>query len=286
MFTPFAFVKEAAAAGPSFPLTTAFIAAAGITGSANIQALQDFETGLTTYSLTSQMTAVYPLMGGNSTSTSYNFMDTTLYRITWNGTVEYSLDGVQTANAGGAYGDTGITGATLSVSGGHHCVDIQTNEGNNTRGCGLYGSDWGCGGDPSNPNLSQYYFSVDQGGAENALILAWPVNPSITANGGVKTAIPAVRNGIWIASRTSASNLVLYKNGSVHGSQTNTLTGRSYVTGLSTVRVLSRNTAGETSPRKQGFVTIGAGANKGLDATQAGNLNTLITNFQTTAGRI
>ena len=44
MFTPFAFVKQAGG-GASYPLTDAFLAETGITGSANITALQNFETG-------------------------------------------------------------------------------------------------------------------------------------------------------------------------------------------------------------------------------------------------
>ena len=286
MFTPFAFVKQAAAAGPSFPLTTAFVAAAGITGSANIQALQDFETGLTTYSLTSKMTAVYPLMGGNSTSTSYNFMDTTLYRITWYGSLNYYINGVQTTSAGNGYGDTGITGASFSVSEGHQCGWITSNDAAGTLGTSAYGSDWGCGGDPSNPDLSQYYFSVNQGAAENALIQAWPVNPSITAAaGGIKTAIPADRTGIWVSTRQSSTNNVLYRNNSVYASTSITSGTRSYVTGLSTCKILSRGGAGDVSPRKQGFHTIGAGTGKGLSSAQATDLYTLITAFNTTAGR-
>lgn len=289
MFTPFAFVKQAAAAGPvlSYPLTDAFLAATGITGSANIQALQDFETGLTTYSLLSKFTAIYPLMGGNSTTTSYNFMDTGSYRITWNGTVDYYINGVRTANGGGAYGDTGIAGSSLSVSEGHQCAWINTNEAPEDLGTGAYGSDWGCGGDPSNPDLSQYYFSVAQGAAENALIQAWPVNPSITAAaGGIKVSpYPTDRTGIWISTRLSSTDNALYRNGSTYATTSTSSGTRSYSSGLTTVRILSRNEGGDTSPRRQGFHTIGAGSGKGLTSTEATNLYNLITAFNTTAGR-
>ena len=120
MFTPFAFVKQAGG-GASYPLTDAFLAETGITGSANITALQNFETGLTTYNLLSKFTAIYPLMGGNSTATSYNFMDTTQYRITWYGTLSFNINGVQTTFSGNGYGETGIAGNQLSVSEGHEC---------------------------------------------------------------------------------------------------------------------------------------------------------------------
>jgi hypothetical protein len=287
MFTPFAFVKQAGGGGAlSYPLTDAFLAATGITGSANIQALQDFETGLTTYGLTNKFTAVYPLMGGNSTTTSYNFMDTSQYRITWNGTLNYYIDGVQTTNGGGGYGNTGIAGSSLSVSEGHQCAWISTNEAPEALGTSPYASDWGCSGDPYNPDLSQYYFSAAQGAAENALISAWPVNPTIVANGGgIKLALPSDRTGIWIDSRLSSTDHVLYRNGSSYGSSTSSTGTRSYSTGINNVLILSRGGSGDNSPRRQGFHTVGAGSGKGLTSTQASNLNTLITNFNTTAGR-
>jgi hypothetical protein len=288
MFTPFAFVKQAATGGGgAFPLTTAFLAATGITGSANIQALQDFETGLTTYSLLSKFTAIYPLMGGNATMTSYNFIDPTQYQITWSGTLNYYIDGVQTANGGGGLGDTGIPGSALSVSEGHQCAWINTNEAPEALGTGPYASDWGCGGDPFNPDLSQYYFSVAQGAAENALIQAWPVNPTITAAaGGIKVLpYPTDRTGIWISTRLSSTDNALYRNGSTYATTSTSNGSRSYSSGLTTVRILTRNSSSETSPRRQGFHTIGAGSGKGLTSTQASNLYTLISDFNTTAGR-
>jgi hypothetical protein len=290
MFTPFAFVKQAAAAPApaNGPLTAAFLAATGITGSANIQALNDFETGLTTYSLTSKFTAIYPLMGGNSTATSYNFLDTGSYRITWSGTLTFNINGVQTTNGGGGYGDTAIPATLFSPTEGHECAWITSDEGPEALGTSPYASDWGFTGDINAPDLTQYYTGLAQGAVENALINAYPVNPSInSAAGGVKTAIPAAvdRPGIWINSRQSATDNVLYRNNSVWASTTTSSGTRSYSSFTSNLYILSRGGSGDNSPRRQGFHTVGAGSGKSLTSTQAGNLYDLITAFNTTAGR-
>jgi hypothetical protein len=285
MFTPFAFVKQAGSTF-SYPLTTAFLAATGITGSANITALQDFELGLTTYGLTSKFTAVYPLMGGNSTATSYNFMDTTQYRITWNGTLTFNIDGVQTTNGGGGYGDTNIPANIFSPTEGHECAWVTTNEAPEALGTSPYASDWGFTGDISAPDLTQYYTGLAQGAVENALINAYPVNPTInSAAGGIKTSIPADRTGIWVNSRQSATDNVMYRNNSTYASTTSSSGTRSYSSFTSKLFILSRGGSGDNSPRRQGFHTVGAGSGKSLTSTQASNLYTLITNLNTTAGR-
>ena len=124
LFKPFAFenVVVSGGGGGAFPLTTAFLSATGITGSANIQALQDFETALTTNSLTGKFTAIYPLIGGNSTAASYNFLNTAQYQVTWNGHVTFYKDGVQSTNYGDAYADTGIPCTSISPNEGHSTV--------------------------------------------------------------------------------------------------------------------------------------------------------------------
>jgi hypothetical protein len=113
MFTPFAFVKQAptGGGGGSFPLTTAFLAATGITDATIETALEDLETGLTTYGLGSKMVALYPMVGGTSDTTKYNFMDTSAFIIGWTGSVVFDNNGVNKtiANFTTAYGNTGVT---------------------------------------------------------------------------------------------------------------------------------------------------------------------------------
>jgi hypothetical protein len=75
----------------------------------------------------------------------------------------------------------------------------------------------------------------------------------------------------------------MMRNNSVTQTNTTTLTGRSYSTGLTNLAIMTRGTA--YSPRRQGFVTIGVGTGTGLTSTEAGNLYTLISAFNSTIGR-
>lgn len=286
MFTPFAFVKqEAAGGGGNGPLTTAFLAATGITGSANIQALNDFETGLTTYSLTSKMTAVYPLMGGNSTTAKYNFMNTAQYEITWSGNLTYYKDGVQSTGYGNGQGDTGIQGNQISASEGHTFAWINTNESPGTWNGVNYPRDWGIAGDLYTPNLTQYYAQL---WGANGLTIAYPCNAATgQGDGSIINGGNSNATGYWLQSRTSSSNLVLYRNNSSFGTNTVTLTGRNYAPAsppyFGPLTLL--NGGGAYSPRRMGFCTVGAGTGTGLDGTDATNLYNLVTAFNTTAGR-
>jgi len=282
MFTPFAFVQQAAAAGAANgPLTAAFIAVAGITGSANIQGLNDLETGIDTYGLTSKLTCVYPLMGGNSTSTSYNFMNTSLYRITWSGNLTYYINGVQSTGYGNAKGETGIAASSLSVAEGHHTAQVVTDESPGTWNGVNYPSEWGCSGDPYNTSLSQYYGNL---WGNNGLQVAYPCNKDTgQGDGSLNNGAQATALGIWTMSRTSASNLFLMRNNSVFQTNTVTLSNRSYNGGLTDLALLTRGTA--YSPRRQSFVTIGVGTGTGLTTAQANDLYALITAFNTTIGR-
>jgi len=88
-------------------LTTAWIAATGETDLTIIGALNTLESDLTTYGLTSKMKALYPFVGGTSTKHSYNFINTSLYQITWNGGWTHSSTGAL-PNGTNAYGNTGF----------------------------------------------------------------------------------------------------------------------------------------------------------------------------------
>tara|TARA_R110000823_G_C15809119_1_gene488009 strand:+ start:79 stop:915 length:837 start_codon:yes stop_codon:yes gene_type:complete len=105
MFQPFAF--QGTKASSNGPLTTAFLTATGISDSTIISSLNTMETDLSTAGLTSKLLTLYPLVGGTAATTQYNFMDTSAYNVTWNGTNVFSSNGVQ--SDGTSYGATGAT---------------------------------------------------------------------------------------------------------------------------------------------------------------------------------
>ena len=89
-------------------LTTAWITATGETDPTIIGALNTLETDLTTYGLTSKMKALYPFVGGTAAKHSYNFMNTSLFPISWFGGGTHSSTGYLT-NGTNAYGNTGFS---------------------------------------------------------------------------------------------------------------------------------------------------------------------------------
>lgn len=109
MFIPFGFMNTQVPSNG--PLTTAFLTATGISDSTIISSLNTMETDLSTAGLTSKLLFLYPLVGGTADTTKYNFMDTSAYNVTWDGSNIFSSDGVQSDGS-----SFGATGATLTGS--------------------------------------------------------------------------------------------------------------------------------------------------------------------------
>ena len=92
-----------------------FITAASITDATQKNAINQLVLDLKSNSLWTKIKALYPFVGGNSVSHSYNLINPSNYQITWYGGVTHSSTGV-TGNGTNGYGLTGYMVAT-SVSG-------------------------------------------------------------------------------------------------------------------------------------------------------------------------
>jgi hypothetical protein len=89
--------------------TTAFATATGITDTTILGALNTFDLGLISNSLDTKMKALYPMVGGTSTTCKYNFMDArdldAAFRLQFNGGGTFSSNGYQ-PNGTNAYANT------------------------------------------------------------------------------------------------------------------------------------------------------------------------------------
>jgi hypothetical protein len=101
------------------PLTTAWIAATGETDTIILNALNTFEAGLDANSLTGKFTALYPMVGGTSTKHAFNFMNTSLYSLTFNGGWTHSATGAL-PNGTNANANTGINANTVLTVNNNH----------------------------------------------------------------------------------------------------------------------------------------------------------------------
>ena len=280
MFTPFAFVKQGGATDP-FPLTTAFLAATGISDATITTALQNLETGLTTYSLGSKMVALYPMVGGTSDTTKYNFMNTSTFTIGWNGTITFASTGAKksAANIQTAWGNTGVTPKdNLTLNDTHLAYYSRTQltgTGTDALTGILYPSDIGCG--------------INSGGRFEMEICSGPDNAfwsrQYAENEQVKTNNQTTTTGLFVSSRTTSSDLRTFRNGSQVGSTYTGSQSKNFNTSTGAIFVLaeSNESSGMNvgTLRECAYASIG----KGLSTTNASDLYTIVQAFQTTLGR-
>ena len=92
--------------------TTAFATATGITDTTILGALNTFDLGLISNSLDTKTKAIYPMVGGTSTTCKYNFMDSRdldiAFRLQFNGGITFSSMGV-TPNGTNGFANTYYT---------------------------------------------------------------------------------------------------------------------------------------------------------------------------------
>ena len=286
MFTPFSFVKnKAVGGGPGpdpYPLTTAFLAATGISDATITSALQGLEADLTTYSLGSKMVALYPMVGGTSDTTKYNFMDTSLYTITWSGTLVFASTGVNKtiANFTSAYGIcSGLNpNAVLTVNGTHlsyysrtQITGIQID----AQGGQLYpveiGTGWGG---------NRFELEVCSGPDSAFWSRQYSEGANMIKNNGQTTT-----TGFYISTRTSSTDFRTFRNSSQIGSVNSATQSDTFSGATGNICILGESNSSSVGAggtvRECAFASIGSG----LSPTDASNLYTIVQAFQTTLGR-
>ena len=182
-------------------LTTAWITATGETDPTIISALNTFESD--TSSISSKLKAVYPFVGGNATKHSYNFANTALYQITWNGGITHAATGVL-GNGTNGYGNTNLFPSSIfSVGNLGATYYSRTNRQKD------YGFPFGC----------QTNFSTP----DSFMMLARDTTNTMYARIGSyafvsTTATVTDSSGIFTGNRTNAVNQQIYRNGTQIGS--------------------------------------------------------------------
>ena len=101
------------------PLTTAWIAATSETDTVILNALNTFEASLIANGMSSDLIAYYPMVGATATKHTYNFMNTSLYNLTFSGGWTHASTGAL-PNGTNAYASTGINGSTVLTANNNH----------------------------------------------------------------------------------------------------------------------------------------------------------------------
>ena len=241
------------------PLTTAWIVATSETDTTILNALNTFEAGLIANSLTGKFNALYPFVGGTSGKHAFNFMNTAQFQLSFVGGWTHSANGAL-PNGTNAHADTTLVpSTTLSLNNTHLSVYTRTNTN--------VGVDIGVG--QSVPTRNNFLATRITG---SAFATINQINNSSVAT--------ADSLGHFVGSRTGATAIDIYKNGSSILAATEVSTILPSVSIYLGARRFNA-TLDSRAARQLAFATIGSG----LTAGEISTLYTLIQAFQTSLSR-
>ena len=260
----------------------AFFTATGITDTTQKSAVNQLVLDLKSYNIWTKMKAIYPMVGGSSTTHKYNLVNPVdsdaAFRLSFSTGWTHSSTGA-TPNGSSAYANTFfIPSNNLTLYNGHLSYYSRTS-----------------GNPASNQTfMGNYYNTITDTKAVFALIytstgsvLAIQHSTSNASDYATKTSETS-RAAFWMNNRTSstATTLKVWKNGVSQANATTSIAGQVLNT-VSTYLAARRNTT-ILSPQAEfytdaecAFASIG----DGLTDTEAANFNTAVTTFQTTLGR-
>lgn len=241
---------------------TAFISAASITDPTEQSAICVLVASLKSNSLWTLFDVIYPVVGGTSSTCSYNLKNPATYQASFTGGWTFLSTGMQ-PNGTTGYGNTGYNTNVLTADDSHFSIYSRTNSvGADLAGIGAY---------DGGTNLLSIY-------ARNTGDLL--VSDQYTYTTGRISVSNTDSRAYFISSRTASNLFTLYKNGSSVGSQSS-LGGSLFAQPFYFGAMNLNGTAGQFSNREIAFVTIG----KGLTSGQVSTLNTIVETFQDALGR-
>jgi hypothetical protein len=241
--------------------TTAFATATGITDATILGALNTFDLGLISNGLDTKMKAVYPFVGGTSSTHKYNFINSadsnSAYRLLFSGGMTHSSNGVLLGGTNG-YAETYIQPSTaLSLNNTHVSVYSRTNNSSAVF-------------DVCASNASNYSpdMAINYGGTTY-----FQVNQAFSYS----TYTDGSSSGMRIINRTSSTTEKLFKNNSLVATITKSSSG------LSSGNIhLGRFHDGTIwSNRQYAFMSVG----DGLTDAEALAFYNLVQDMQTTLAR-
>jgi hypothetical protein len=248
------------------PDSIAFLSAAEITDATQKYAINNLVVGLKTYGLWSKMQAIYPFVGGTSTTHKWNLKDPrdldNAFRIVFNGGWTHSSTGAQ-GNGVNGYANTGYTPAGSGLTDSAHLC-YYSRFGPSADGVLI-----GCGG--GGASLPRQY--MGKGISFTALNSSGEVTYSPTTFVGMNTIV-----------RSNSSEIKTYEEGSLK--QTLSLTSYNspaieqvFLNARSTV--YTGVTAQSFTDSECAFASIGSS----LNDTNVSNLYTVVQAYQTTLSR-
>lgn len=239
----------------------AFITATGITDLTQKNAINQLVLDLKGYSIWTKMKALYPFVGGTATTHKFNLknpLDTdAAYRLVFSGGITHDSNGI-TGNGTNGFADSKLIDQTILNIDNKHLSMYQRNILSATSG-----SSMGIG------NNNRFYLNFSGS------------NYSTLGMNQAPYAVVAPQKGMFTMSKIIANQFKYYQNAltptTINGTNLATILSQTYFllacnTSLSPVDYSVANLA---------FASIG----DGFSATEAANLNTSVTTFQTSLSR-
>ena len=240
------------------PDAQAFITAAGITNATQKTAVNQLVLNLKSYSLWTKMNAIYPIVGGTSSSHAVNLKSPGTYNLSFSSGWTHTSLGMTPS---GAYADTNLnsdTGVVILQNSAHISFYSRTNSVNN------YQMDMG-----AKDNL---YLSAKYGTGYGIIN-----NLNVSGFGGDITNTDS--RGFYLSTRTASNVTKVFQNNTLK--RTDTRSSSTFVS-QGNITIGRYNAGGlDYTNRQYAFASIGSG----LTDTDAANFYTAVQAYQTTLSR-
>jgi len=250
------------------PDAQAFITAAAITDPTQQAAINTLVVDLKGYSIWTKMKALYPFVGGTATTHKFNLknpLDTNAaYRILWNGDVTHSSNGILGGGVNG-FGNTNLVPSVALTNNSLSLTVYSRTSSANAR------TEMGCSTTSFLPIIGLNVRGVNGTVFDGYDFTAHRLQ--VANSDGT---------GLYSGNILTSTNQKIYKNGIQVAS--NTIAQTQSQPTVQPIYILARNdsgTASNYSDKNLAFASIG----DGLTDTDATNLNTRVTTFQTSLNR-
>jgi hypothetical protein len=249
----------------------AFITAAAITDSTQQSAIDTLVVDLKGYGVWTKMKAIYPFVGGTSSTHKWNLKDPrdldAAFRLVFTGGWTHSSNGAL-PNGTNGYADTFLVPNTsLTSSSTHLSYYSRTNVTNNT---GLEFGAW----------QTSYAYGIEFAIYRNVGNKTYAI---INSGGGATILATATTptTGFYIINRAANNNAKIFKNNTTIATNTNSYTTTRTTSKLYLAASNDFGTAAAFANKQCAFASIG----DGLTDTEAANFYTAVQAYQTTLSR-
>ncbi len=261
----------------------AFFTAASITDTTQKSAVNQLVLDLKSYNIWSKMKAIYPIVGGTSTTHKYNLVNPVdsdaAFRLSFSTGWTHSTTGA-TPNGSSAYANTFfVPSSNLTLYQGHLSYYSRTT-GNPASNQSFMGNYNNTGFGDTKANFALIYTSAGS-------VLSIQHSTAVASDYASKSSETS-RAAFWMNNRTSstATTLKIWKNGVAQANATTSIAGQ--ILNTSSTYLGARRNTTLSSPQAESYTDAEcafASIGDGLNDTEAANFNTAVQAFQTTLSR-